>query len=170
MQRALGAGYVPPSATLRLQNQNGAGCGRVEVLYQGLWGTVCDDDWDIQDAMVACRQLGLEASSFSIWASYGQGVGMVWMDKVECNGTEPGLESCPRNDWGSHDCSSGKNAGVCCELRAKWGEASLSLSHPPPPARSPRSLALVLLALSLSFSLLFYSFSLTPSTSLPSSD
>ncbi len=118
MQRALGAGYVAPSATLRLQNQNGAGCGRVEVLYQGLWGTVCDDDWDMQDAMVACRQLGLDASSFSIRASYGQGVGMVWMDNVECNGTEPGLESCPRNDWGSHDCSHLEDAGVCCKLGA----------------------------------------------------
>ena len=89
--------------------------GRVEVLYNGMWGTVCDDYWDIKDATVVCRQLGFPgAVAANISAAFGAGKGKIWMDNVMCTGNESSLTECNRNRWGTHNCAHGEDAGVIC--------------------------------------------------------
>ena len=89
--------------------------GRVEVYYNGEWGTVCDDIWDLLDATVVCRQLGYTtAIRISVAAEFGLGTGQIWLDNVNCRGTESMLSSCSASSWGVHNCNHREDAGVVC--------------------------------------------------------
>ena len=43
---------------LKLVGGRSARDGRLAIMHNGVWGTVCDDDFSGVDARVACRQLG----------------------------------------------------------------------------------------------------------------
>ena len=47
---------------LRLEGTNSNLAGRLEVCYDGVWGTVCQDHWGRAEASVACRRLGFSSS------------------------------------------------------------------------------------------------------------
>ena len=89
--------------------------GRVEVFYQGTWGTICDDLWSIEDARAICRQLGhASAIQTTSLASFGQGTGIIWLDNVRCRGNETRIEDCTHGGWGAHNCDHSEDAGVVC--------------------------------------------------------
>ena len=106
---------------IRLQGPlNETGIGRVEVLYKGNWGTVCDDYWDMNDAKVVCRQLGYK---YTVRALRGgevpHGSGEIILDDLECNGSEQNLTSCFHKGWGRHNCGHHEDAGVHCSSTGK---------------------------------------------------
>ena len=97
----------------------------MEIYYNGQWGTVCDDSWDLNDARVVCRQLGFEDANFAYQNSpryYGQGSGPIWLDDVQCTGYESSLSSCRHNGWGRHNCGHHEDAGVRCGVRGGENE------------------------------------------------
>ncbi|KAK7174154.1 hypothetical protein R3I93_001364 [Phoxinus phoxinus] len=90
--------------------------GRVEVYHDGQWGTVCDDGWDVAEAQVVCRQMGFPgAISVTSGGQYGEGSGPVWLDDMNCEGSESSLSECSFKGWGVTDCTHKEDAGVTCD-------------------------------------------------------
>ena len=103
--------------TIRLVNGSSMYDGRVEVWHKGQWGTVCDRDWDVDDAKVVCRQLGMsyENALVKTGAYFGEGTGPIWLDNVNCTGSEQNVAVCKHSEWGVADCGHSRDAGVFCE-------------------------------------------------------
>ena len=108
--------YAEISIAIRLQGPFSAnGTGRVEVFYREQWGTICDDYWDINDANVACRQLGYQYGVQALQeGDIRPGSGEIWLDDVDCTGSEKNLASCSHSGWGNHNCVHQEDAGVEC--------------------------------------------------------
>lgn len=85
------------------------------MFYDGTWGTVCDDQWDLIDANVICRELGFgKAVNVYSSATFGMGKGKIWMDDVQCTGSERSLTECSHNGWGKHNCDHSEDVGILC--------------------------------------------------------
>ncbi|XP_064388372.1 soluble scavenger receptor cysteine-rich domain-containing protein SSC5D-like isoform X2 [Halichondria panicea] len=102
-------------------SQTGGSSGRLEVYYSGQWGTVCDDSFGINDARVACRQLGY--SSYSRYGTVGllgfspaSSATRTWLDNLGCLGTESRLINCSANTIGVEDCSHSEDVALACAL------------------------------------------------------
>ncbi|XP_030847848.1 deleted in malignant brain tumors 1 protein isoform X1 [Strongylocentrotus purpuratus] len=100
--------------SVRLVNGPSPSEGRVEILYNGQWNTICDDYWHLEEAQVVCLQLGYATSNVTpkSLAYYGQGSGSIL--QVQCSGLENTLNSCILSS-GDYVCSHSEDAGVKCE-------------------------------------------------------
>uniref|UniRef100_A0A8C2IAH0 SRCR domain-containing protein n=1 Tax=Cyprinus carpio TaxID=7962 RepID=A0A8C2IAH0_CYPCA len=105
-----------------------------KAYHNAVWGSVCDDQWDISDAQVVCRQLGcgaaLRADGNSV---FGAGEAVVWINKVDCRGNEIHLWDCPLSLKNHTDCSRKEHAGLTCagHISPPQTPPAASLSVPP---------------------------------------
>ena len=98
--------------------------GRVEVFYQGKWGKICRDEWDINDVKVVCRQLGFQTVLAEFLGMYTKDENIsVAMSNVACTGQESVLASCKRRD-GNHWCWNNIGAQALCEP-SKWNSTNV---------------------------------------------
>ena len=102
--------------SVRLVGGSGIHEGRVEIFDNGQWGTVCSDGWDANDATVVCQQLGYSyvVALFVASTPFGVGSGPIWLDEVDCSGTEANLTECNSNRIGDTDCGHYEDVGVIC--------------------------------------------------------
>ncbi|XP_041349224.1 scavenger receptor cysteine-rich domain superfamily protein-like [Gigantopelta aegis] len=109
------ASKTPGDITVELVDGPQRNEGRVEIVRNGVSGTICDDHWDEKDASVICRMLGYNNGGIAhVGATYGQGTGTILLDDVQCNGGETTMDNCTKSDWGTHNCSHANDAGVTC--------------------------------------------------------
>ena len=112
---------------LRLVNGSTPSSGRIEICYQEIWGTICDQSWSTFDANVACRQLGFAPSGTPRYnAFYGQGTGPLLLDDLICRNTEERLIDCAHGGIGMTDFCRGHldDAGLECR-ESKFNRANL---------------------------------------------
>lgn len=114
--------------------------GTVEICLSGIWGTICDDGWDISDAGVACRQLGYLTSNGMYTEVCGNFAVTIMMhamlvlantekarvthkpqhlSHVRCTGQESRLTDCVHQSIGMRTCesTSSRTAAVVCSGR-----------------------------------------------------
>lgn len=95
--------------------------GRVEVYRNGTWGTVCDDDFDRNDADAACRQWGSISSPVISWAgnaAYGEGTGPIFIDTAHCSPDIDSLFLCSLLLF--TNCDHSEDVGISCPTIRKF--------------------------------------------------
>ncbi|XP_027437389.2 T-cell differentiation antigen CD6 isoform X3 [Zalophus californianus] len=105
---------------VRLVGSSSQCAGRVEMLEQGRWGSVCDDTWDLEDSQVVCRQLNCGWAVQALpGLHFAPGQGPIHRDQVNCSGDETYLWDCPGLP-GDGYCGHKEDAGVVCSEHQSW--------------------------------------------------
>uniref|UniRef100_A0A8C4F4Z5 SRCR domain-containing protein n=1 Tax=Dicentrarchus labrax TaxID=13489 RepID=A0A8C4F4Z5_DICLA len=109
-----------PINSVRLVDGTSPCSGRLEVKSDQsnqLWSSVCEDDFDQQDAEVVCRELGCGAPSVLQGALYGEVEAPTWTKEFQCGGHESALLDCRSSGSARNTCSPGKAVGLTCSGR-----------------------------------------------------
>ncbi|PFX27283.1 Low-density lipoprotein receptor-related protein 6 [Stylophora pistillata] len=108
-----------PELQVKLRSGPSSNQGRVELYLNNTWGTICDDNWGIEEANVICRMLGFSEGAWSThccgWYDRFSVPDQIWLDNVHCVGDETSIAECRHGGWGSHNCLHSEDVGVVCK-------------------------------------------------------
>ncbi|XP_041730996.2 CD5 antigen-like, partial [Coregonus clupeaformis] len=110
-------GVRPADCYESVQLVDGAGfcSGRLEVKSNQSWASVCEADFDQQDAEVVCGELGCGAPAALQGGLYGEGEeGQTWDKEFQCKGNESLLLDCDTSDRKNNTCLPGNAVGLTC--------------------------------------------------------
>ncbi|XP_060677690.1 deleted in malignant brain tumors 1 protein-like [Hemiscyllium ocellatum] len=103
------------SEQVMLVPENSQCHGRLEVLFEDTWKTVCGLDWDLKNANVVCAQLHCGvAVSVSSSAHSGGSTVLMGSKVFECTGNETQLGNCRRSSTTHFDCNRYNNVTLTC--------------------------------------------------------
>lgn len=89
---------------LRLVNGNDC-AGRLEVFYNGTWGSVCSNHMSQLTAITACKHLNCgDSGEIDKDFKYGRGSGPTWLDHIDCNKQHSSLWHCQSDPWDPQSC------------------------------------------------------------------
>uniref|UniRef100_A0A8C7HMC7 SRCR domain-containing protein n=1 Tax=Oncorhynchus kisutch TaxID=8019 RepID=A0A8C7HMC7_ONCKI len=106
--------HVTCSESVRLVDGAGFCSGRVEVKSNQSWASVCEADFDRQDAEVVCGEFGCGAPAALQGGLYGEGEGQTWDKEFQCKGNESLLLDCDTSDRENNTCLPGNAVGLTC--------------------------------------------------------
>ncbi|XP_061876059.1 scavenger receptor cysteine-rich type 1 protein M130-like [Colius striatus] len=89
---------------LRLESSDGCS-GRLQVFYNGTWGSVCSNSMTPKTVSLACEELGCgkEGTLDTQWPR-GRVSGPAWLDRVECEERHGSFWLCPSDPWNPRSC------------------------------------------------------------------
>ncbi|XP_025100419.1 deleted in malignant brain tumors 1 protein-like isoform X3 [Pomacea canaliculata] len=95
--------------------------GRLEILFNQEWTTVCDRGFGQEEAQVACRMLGFNSTGAAAVSSvvYGAGSGHIFLDELNCKGTETNLEICSNSMFYLNSCKHSNDVGIVCDIELR---------------------------------------------------
>uniref|UniRef100_A0A673ADS2 SRCR domain-containing protein n=1 Tax=Sphaeramia orbicularis TaxID=375764 RepID=A0A673ADS2_9TELE len=100
--------------SVRLVHGSSRCSGRLEVRSDQSWSSVCEEDLDLNDTQVVCRELGCGAPGLLQGGLYGEGEAPVWTSELQCEGNESVVLDCRRSSSAGKTCSPGTAAGLTC--------------------------------------------------------
>ncbi|NXE10805.1 C163A protein, partial [Lophotis ruficrista] len=115
---------------LRLTAGGGPCAGRLEVKLRGQWGSVGDENWDMEDAEVTCQHLGCgsAAGAYAASSRFGVSTGPVSLALVDCKGNEATLWDCEIRGWGPYSAVHNFDTAVVCQGFARLADGDNACS------------------------------------------